>query len=1192
MMKYQAECAPNNGYFMVPFVEKGEFQLKIIPPKGWLFEPMSVDLNVDGINDPCTKGKDINFAFKGFTLSGKVLSSGPSASGPEGVTVKLSDKSTKKLISTTKTIDGGSFNFEGVSGGNYVITASHETYTFKQHQTEVHVTTGNKVCANEIVVSGYDVHGKVTALNLPVTGVNLLLFAKESLPEQLTGCLEKRPTGSDGVSNGEYPVYLCSVVSNAEGQYNFPSLPPADYIIIPFHRGEHIQFDVEPRELKFSVVNQRLIHQPGFKVTGFSVQGRVLDTVNGNPIEGADVFIKAEKQDTTDKNGYYTLKHMNSGLYQVEFKKADINFPITKLRVGPDTPILPTIIAESFSLCGRVSISDSPTANFAKSQIAVDVSSKDESKSQKTHLKDDGSFCVMAKPGEYVIKPVLSKSMVDAGLSLLPSETKVTIVNSPKREISFVQYRGSFVVQMSCIAACKDASVTVVADGRPQRKPLTRKVSSKENTTSVKFSDVLPGEYSVRVSHPNWCWGSESEKITVSSKPVKDAPRLANFEQSGFALVCTISHDIGLEIHHAGERVDVFSLKKGRNRLCLSQLGEYLLQPQSCHQFDVKTPLKYDTTHPKPITLQAVAHQALVTMETSYLVQDADHRVAMEIKTSKGNGKFLVILDFIVINDYLHSDKIVRLNSTRQSEIKFCYLNEGKSRWIFITISSEKTENLTTTNVYKVTYWAGDGEKLEFAPKSDVLLFEPNTFTATMKAGECAKELVRFKGIVGKFIEGQISPPLPNIDILISSNGSEGISIKTDQTGKYRYGPVHPDFEYKISASMEDYALSPVLDKPGDFSAKKLSKMHFLVKMDSGETPLAGVLLSISGGSYRSNNLTEKDGRLTLSKLYVIPIFESSYFWTTLRFLNFHQSLNFLISGQYPGQYYFKAMMKEYQFDPSSKVIDVVEGKETQLDITGKRVAYSCYGSVTSLNGEAEPSSVVRAKAKEAPEHCKGHIEEATVGNDGEYRVRGLRPGCHYDVTVRDSSERFSRVAPEHVTLETKEADAHGFRFIAFRHMTGFELSGRVVTEQDYLQHIKMVLYRSTDPSSPVHTVSLTRASPFFHFPSVPRDETEYVLRVESTLATSVYEYSTPGASFFAQGPHKHITFRFEPKLKSVEQETPQASLLTLPLTLIAVALAYNYAQVFEFLQKVFSALSGKLDNSESNSRPQRKTRK
>uniref|UniRef100_H2ZM47 SD-repeat containing protein B domain-containing protein n=1 Tax=Ciona savignyi TaxID=51511 RepID=H2ZM47_CIOSA len=1103
MMKYQAECAPNNGYFMVPFVEKGEFQLKIIPPKGWLFEPMSVDLNVDGINDPCTKGKDINFAFKGFTLSGKVCS-GPSASGPEGVTVKLSDKSTKKLISTTKTIDGGSFNFEGVSGGNYVITASHETYTFKQvssHQTEVHVTTGNKVCANEIVVSGYDVHGKVTALNLPVTGVNLLLFAKESLPEQLTGCLEKRPTGSDGVSNGEYPVYLCSVVSNAEGQYNFPSLPPADYIIIPFHRGEHIQFDVEPRELKFSVVNQRLIHQPGFKVTGFSVQGRVLDTVNGNPIEGADVFIKAEKQDTTDKNGYYTLKHMNSGLYQVEFKKADINFPITKLRVGPDTPILPTIIAESFSLCGRVSISDSPTANFAKSQIAVDVSSKDESKSQKTHLKDDGSFCVMAKPGEYVIKPVLSKSMVDAGLSLLPSETKVTIVNSPKREISFVQYRGSFVVQMSCIAACKDASVTVVADGRPQRKPLTRKVSSKENTTSVKFSDVLPGEYSVRVSHPNWCWGSESEKITVSSKPVKDAPRLANFEQK---LIQSRSSKIKYkEIHHAGERVDVFSLKKGRNRLCLSQLGEYLLQPQSCHQFDVKTPLKYDTTHPKPITLQAVAHQALVTMETSYLVQDADHRVAMEIKTSKGNGKFL------------------------------------HRRLVFLK----------------------HGEKLEFAPKSDVLLFEPNTFTATMKAGECAKELVRFKGIVGKFIEGQISPPLPNIDILISSNGSEGISIKTDQTGKYRYGPVHPDFEYKISASMEDYALSPVLDKPGDFSAKKLSKMHFLVKMDSGETPLAGVLLSISGGSYRSNNLTEKDGRLTLSKLE-------------------------------PGQYYFKAMMKEYQFDPSSKVIDVVEGKETQLDITGKRVAYSCYGSVTSLNGEAEPSSVVRAKAKEAPEHCKGHIEEATVGNDGEYRVRGLRPGCHYDVTVRDSSERFSRVAPEHVTLETKEADAHGFRFIAFRHMTGFELSGRVVTEQDYLQHIKMVLYRSTDPSSPVHTVSLTRASPFFHFPSVPRDETEYVLRVESTLATSVYEYSTPGASFFAQGPHKHITFRFEPKLKSVEQETPQASLLTLPLTLIAVALAYNYAQVFEFLQKVFSALSGKLDNSESNSRPQRKTRK
>lgn len=35
-------------------------------------EPMSVELNVDGVNDDCSKGKDINFIFQGFIVTGQV----------------------------------------------------------------------------------------------------------------------------------------------------------------------------------------------------------------------------------------------------------------------------------------------------------------------------------------------------------------------------------------------------------------------------------------------------------------------------------------------------------------------------------------------------------------------------------------------------------------------------------------------------------------------------------------------------------------------------------------------------------------------------------------------------------------------------------------------------------------------------------------------------------------------------------------------------------------------------------------------------------------------------------------------------------------------------------------------------------------------------------------------------------------
>jgi len=46
--------------------------LQIEPPAGWSFEPKEVILNVDGVTDYCSKGKDINFVFKGFAITGKV----------------------------------------------------------------------------------------------------------------------------------------------------------------------------------------------------------------------------------------------------------------------------------------------------------------------------------------------------------------------------------------------------------------------------------------------------------------------------------------------------------------------------------------------------------------------------------------------------------------------------------------------------------------------------------------------------------------------------------------------------------------------------------------------------------------------------------------------------------------------------------------------------------------------------------------------------------------------------------------------------------------------------------------------------------------------------------------------------------------------------------------------------------------
>lgn len=55
------------------------------------------------------------------------------------------------------------------------------------------------------------------------------------------------------------------------------------------------------------------------------------------------------------------------------------------------------------------------------------------------------------------------------------------------------------------------------------------------------------------------------------------------------------------------------------------------------------------------------------------------------------------------------------------------------------------------------------------------------------------------------------------------------------------------------------------------------------------------------------------------------------------------------VSPQSPGQYYFKPMMKEFRFEPSSQMIEVQEGQNLKISVTGYRTAYR-YAACLSLS--------------------------------------------------------------------------------------------------------------------------------------------------------------------------------------------------------------------------------------------------
>lgn len=142
---------------------------------------------------------------------------------------------------------------------------------------------------------------------------------------------------------------------------------------------------------------------------------------------------------------------------------------------------------------------------------------------------------------------------------------------------------------------------------------------------------------------------------------------------------------------------------------------------------------------------------------------------------------------------------------------------------------------------------------------------------------------------------GEIIPPLPDVLITVESVGATKMIIQSDSKGKYKSPPLDGSKTYTITASKESYLLSGP-DKDGNFLAHKLAEIFVQVLDEDDNTPLQGALLSLSGGeSYRSNLQTNEEGKISFHSLR-------------------------------PSEYFLRPMMKEYSFQPPSKIINVKEG--------------------------------------------------------------------------------------------------------------------------------------------------------------------------------------------------------------------------------------------------------------------------
>ncbi|KAM7418652.1 hypothetical protein PAMA_015993 [Pampus argenteus] len=1131
-LKYQTDCAPINGYFMIPLYDKGDFVLKIEPPIGWSFEPTSVDLHVDGVSDICTKEEDINFVFTGFSVSGTVMSKGHLL-GPAGVEVKLSQAGTEEKLQSVVTQPGGKYTFFKVLPGNYDITASHNSWSLEQSTTSVLVSNANAPAADHLVVGGYDVSGEVRSDGEPMKEVTFLLYSATVKREDVSGCNMSPVEGAD--SGDSSLVYLCSALSREDGTFLFPSLASGEYTVVPFYRGERITFDVAPSRMNFKVEHNSLKLEPIFRVMGFSVTGRVLNSVDGEGVPDATVSLNNQIKVISKEDGSFRLENMTAGTYTIRVNKELMFFEPITVKIAPNTPQLPDIITAGFSVCGQISISRLPEGMKQQGRYKVTLMHQGQDKTAGRTVDSDpqGAFCFQAKPGDYSVHVSLPEAEVKAGLALQPQALEVSLVDQPFTDLLFTQFMASVSGKVFCLASCDDLSVTLQPVSRQGERRAVA-VSGSGDILSFSFDNVLPGKYKVSISHEEWCWKHKSVEVEVLDSDVL----WVEFRQIGYILRCSLSHAITLEFFQDGskpENVGVYNLSKGVNRFCLSKPGVYKVTPRSCHQFEQDF-YTYDTSAPSILTLTAVRHHM-----TGLITTDKILDVTVTIKSSIESEPALVLGPLRSLEEQRQEQQLQEIQLRRQERERRAAEEDGGARDDSPPIQ-EKADELTGPFHYEFSYWARAGEKITVTPSSKELLFYPPEVEATITGESCPGRLVDISGRAGLFLEGKVSPELQGVEISITEKGAAAplITVATNEMGAYSVGPLHSDRQYDISASKEGFVLSPVEGTQGDFKAFALAGVTFKIKSEDGH-PLSGVLLSLSGGQFRSNLLTQDTGLLTFNNLS-------------------------------PGQYYFKPMMKEFRFEPSSQMITVEEGQNLSIDITGIKTAYSCYGAVQSLSGDAERDVAVEAVGQG---ECSIYSEDTVTDEEGRFRLRGLLPGCKYLIQLRaEGNDHIERALPQHRAIEVGSNDIGGVNIIAFRQINQFDLSGNVITTPEHLPTLSVKLYKSDNLDNPINSVSLGQ-SLFFHFPPLDRDGESYVLMLYSTLSRSQYDFTLPQVSFTSSGYHKHITLTFNPTRKVPDQDVAQGSYIALPLTLLLLLAAYNHEKVIPLLLQVVNRIQG-----------------
>lgn len=418
--------------------------------------------------------------------------------------------------------------------------------------------------------------------------------------------------------------------------------------------------------------------------------------------------------------------------------------------------------------------------------------------------------------------------------------------------------------------------------------------------------------------------------------------------------------------------------------------------------------------------------------------------------------------------------------------------------------------------------------------------------------------MLTFSAAKGLIINGKVTPPIADVKVTLSFPQNPelaALEVLTSAAGQFKFGPLDSQLAVALSAYKESYVFSEYDTSRNEFKAHKLCEIIATVTDEQG-AKLAGVLLSLSGAeSYRKNLVTDENGTI-----------------------KFH-SLS-------PSQYFLRPMMKEYRFEPASKIIDIKDGETVRVELNGRRVSFSVFGSVNTLNGEPFADVIVEARSED---RCGQHQEEATTEPNGQYRIRGLQPGCAYTIRVRTDGETAAlvdRTIPAEHQVTVNKEDVHNIDIVAISPISYVDVIARInAASNEHYKTLRVQLYKkevgpSDNPiysqrvESPLNVKSRVNPGIMVFFPRIPFDGKTYVVELTTTLSDKNYRYTLPVQTFEANRSTIYLELDFKPEIRLSEGDLNQNSISALILLGLVIIAFFKQDLAADFLSLVWTKLS------------------